>query len=113
MKKIIAILLALTMVFALCACGAKGPKGTYILYSDNNIEIGRLEFSGNKVVLVIGREEFGSVSRSEGTFTYQDGRINCIFDGENGDDGGKDDFTYNEETDTIDIYGIMEGRKAR
>ncbi len=113
MKKCIALLLVLTMAFALCACGAgKGPKGTYIMYSDN-IEIGRLEFSGNKVVLVIGREDFGYVSRSEGTFTYEDGKIHCIFDGENDDGGGKDDFTYDEETDTIDIYGIMQAKKGR
>ncbi len=107
MKKCIALLLALTMALALCACGAaKGPKGTYTMYSDN-IEMGRLEFSGNKVVLVIGREEFGYVSRSEGTFTYEDGKIFCTFE------DGKDEFSYDEATDSIDIYGVMQARKDR
>lgn len=105
MKKAVALILVISMVFVLCACGASGPKGKYKIYSSSGTEMGSLTFSGNKITMVIGNKTVGTLSESVGTFTYENGKIFCSFK------NGSDTFSYNEKTDTIDIYGTMKARK--
>jgi hypothetical protein len=98
-KRIFALLLVLSLVFALCACGSSGPKGSYT--ATYNGAVVRLEFSGDKITMRFG---VGSPYEqvSYGTFTRTDNNVHCDFEG-----GGVDDFVYDPKADTLDWNGIL------
>ena len=97
-KRAFALLLVLAMVFTLCACGAKGPKGRYIAAFEGS-DLLVLEFSGKNVTLSVIGDTDGP---AHGTFTQDGNTVTCSFD-----DGTGDEFTYDPDADTLDWMGML------
>ena len=96
MKKVTAILLVLALCVGLCACGAKDtPRGSYSSYLAG-IKFMTLTFKGDKVLLETDNKE------SEGTFVMDGNTVMISYE-----NGNHDTLTYDPETDTLDLLGLM------
>ena len=92
MKRFVALFTALVMCLSLCACGANKPRGTY----KDNIGFSTITFKGDKVESM----SMGSDEVSTGTYVIEDGKILVSYD-----NGNRDTFEYDEETDTLSLWG--------
>lgn len=84
------LMVCLVCVF-LVGCGTKKPSGTYA----DNLGFSTLEFKGNEVTMIsLGGD-------SKGKFTIdKDNKISVDYE-----NGNKDTFEYDPETDTISFAG--------
>ncbi len=104
MKKIVALVLALVLVFSLSACAGSGkPNGTYVAAGGTL----KLEFSQNNFKLTIG-DGLPGADVSVGTFEMNGNEVNCSFES-----GGTDVFTYDAEKDSLDWYGAATFEKVK
>jgi hypothetical protein len=103
MKRVIAFVLVIVLCASLCACGAKKPHGTYTLYIDK-YKFATYDFSmfGNKVTV----EYINSGEAKVATWEMEGNTVKLSFEG-----GTYDEFTYDPETDTLDLYGVATARK--
>ena len=94
MKRFVAFILALSIVFALCACGSSGPKGKYRWESGGASRI--LSFSGKTVKLVENLADGRQVT-STGTFVLNENEITILWDS-----GRSTTYKYHADADTVE-----------
>lgn len=89
---IVAVIIILTIaVVRIDGIGSKKPQGTYVSYIAG-MKVASYEFKGNNV------EYFMLGSTNKGTFQMEDDTVLIVYE-----DGGKDQFTYNAETDELNM----------
>lgn len=92
-KKIIALVLALTVCLSLCACGGK-LKGTY----QDQLGLSTLTFDGNRFELVSA----GLDEAQTGTYVIEDAHVLLSYD-----NGESKTLEYDEENDALSYYGLL------
>ena len=103
MKKAIAFILVIVLCASLCACSGSNPHGKYTLYI-GDFKFATYDFSmfGNKVTV----EYINSDEVKVATWEMEGNTVRLEFEG-----GTYDEFTYDPETDTLDLYGVATARK--
>lgn len=95
MKRTIALLLIIVLCLSLCACGRKGPKGSYSAYIAGQ-KFATITFKGDKVLYE------GSSRETEGTFVMDGNTVNISYE-----NGNSDQLEYDAKEDTLTYMGLM------
>ena len=105
MKKILALVLALSLVFVLVSCGTK-LSGTYV--NEGLLGDTTYEFKGNKVTITIGTV-LGDVTYS-GKYKIAKDKITFTFEDEKAADYSKS-HSFEKTEDGIKISGLSYKKK--
>lgn len=103
MKRVIAFVLVIVLCASLCGCFGKRPSGLYTSYIEG-IAFSTYDFSavGNKVTV----EYIFTGVVKDGTWEMDGNTVTLHYE-----DDGYDEFTYDPDSDTLDIYGVATARK--